>query len=585
MIELSIVTGTYNRLPYLQKMAQSVRSSLGFGIPYEIIVVDGGSTDGSQAWCKTQKDIVLIEQGELLGAIAAFDAGFKRARGRYVVIGGDDVVYHAQTLTRALVFMHNNLNKIGIGCLYQDRDGQPMHVSPMAAHTNGRMTSVPYGQKCIIPKWLGDACRWWELPGARTYGGDNALSARVIEAGWGIAAIPETAIHDALPDDELSRINNPPHDNNHPDTQAYLNLYPRGPEIGRPRSVFPPDGWIRPMRILYAPIYETNHQVQHEQKRGLRRALQRIGLVWEVDYLALPPEAILQAADIWQPDLIVTQFHDANFFTPYHAKQLRQRHPQAKIVNWNGDVYNRIADPKFASYAEALKFFDWQLTVSEPAAKSAAARGVRAAYWQIGFEADGVGYEPDANTRQHDILLLGNGYRPERHRLASVLKSLPYDTGIYGDYYPAGVAYAPTTYDFRAGCRLYRAAKVAISDDMWNERGFVSNRLLQCLAAGGALALQQRIDGLEELMGFQNEVHLVYYHDTDELPDFLAYWLHPDQDARRRKIAAQGQAFILKQHSFEARVKELMQLLQGRRPEPGVDPTLAAFHEVGASRA
>lgn len=580
MIELSVVTGTYNRLPYLQKMVQSVRTSLPYGVPYEVVVVDGGSADGSQAWCRAQKDIILIEQNELRGAIAAFDAGFKAARGRYILIGGDDVIYHDYALAKALVFMHK-AQDVGIGCLYQDRGGLSLHVSPMPAHLpDGRMISVTYGQKCIIPKWLGDACRWWELPGARTYGGDNALSARVIEAGWKVSAIPDTAIHDALPDDQLSRINNPPRDDTHPDTAAYLRLFPKGPEIGKPRTIFPPADWHVPLRILYAPIFEANNARQYEQKRGLRRALQRIGLVWEVDYLNNPPESLLRAADIWQPNLIITQLHDCNYITPYHCKLLRERHPAARIVNWNGDVYDRIADPKFASYAEGLRHFDLQGTVSTVARDSARARGVRAEYWQIGFEPDGVGHEPDANTRQHDILLLGNGYRPERHVLASLLKSLPYNAGIYGDYYPTGTAFPPNTYDFRAGCRLYRNAKVAISDDMWNTRGFVSNRLLQCLAAGGALALQQRIDGLTELLGFEDGYHLVYYDGLDDLEAKLDYWLHPDRDDERRKIARQGQAFVLRAHSFDARVKELLAILDGIRPEPGADPTLANFHEV-----
>jgi hypothetical protein len=40
-IEISVVTGTYNRLVYLQKMVESVRKSIGRGIPYEIVIVDG----------------------------------------------------------------------------------------------------------------------------------------------------------------------------------------------------------------------------------------------------------------------------------------------------------------------------------------------------------------------------------------------------------------------------------------------------------------------------------------------------------------------------------------------------------------
>jgi len=66
---LSIVTGTYNRLDLLQQMVASVRRSLYCGLPYEFIIVDGGSNDGTIEWCNLQSDVVLVAHGELRGAI------------------------------------------------------------------------------------------------------------------------------------------------------------------------------------------------------------------------------------------------------------------------------------------------------------------------------------------------------------------------------------------------------------------------------------------------------------------------------------------------------------------------------------
>jgi glycosyltransferase involved in cell wall biosynthesis len=50
--QLSFVLGSYNRRKFLQGAIQSVRQN-GIKVPYEIIVVDGGSTDGS-LHCPTQ---------------------------------------------------------------------------------------------------------------------------------------------------------------------------------------------------------------------------------------------------------------------------------------------------------------------------------------------------------------------------------------------------------------------------------------------------------------------------------------------------------------------------------------------------
>jgi glycosyltransferase involved in cell wall biosynthesis len=47
--QISVVLGTYNRLPFLKATIASVRTSQ-IDIPYEIVVVDGGSSDGTIEW-------------------------------------------------------------------------------------------------------------------------------------------------------------------------------------------------------------------------------------------------------------------------------------------------------------------------------------------------------------------------------------------------------------------------------------------------------------------------------------------------------------------------------------------------------
>src|SRR5262245_31491930 len=66
---VSIVLGSYNRQPFLKAAIESVRSNCA-GMAHEIIVIDGGSTDGSVEWLVSQKDILTIVQhnrGEFLG--------------------------------------------------------------------------------------------------------------------------------------------------------------------------------------------------------------------------------------------------------------------------------------------------------------------------------------------------------------------------------------------------------------------------------------------------------------------------------------------------------------------------------------
>jgi glycosyltransferase involved in cell wall biosynthesis len=76
-LDVAIVLGTYNRLGLLQAAVSSIRRSVGV-LSYTIIVVDGGSTDGSVEWLADQDDVTLIA-GDLSGAVRNFNLGFARA--------------------------------------------------------------------------------------------------------------------------------------------------------------------------------------------------------------------------------------------------------------------------------------------------------------------------------------------------------------------------------------------------------------------------------------------------------------------------------------------------------------------------
>ena len=95
-MKLSIVIGTLNRLRHLIKCIESVRQSCG-NMDYEIIVVDGGSIDGTPQWASKQR-LIFIEQGAAYGAVYAFNAGFAAAEGEYVAALNDDCIVVGPTL-------------------------------------------------------------------------------------------------------------------------------------------------------------------------------------------------------------------------------------------------------------------------------------------------------------------------------------------------------------------------------------------------------------------------------------------------------------------------------------------------------
>lgn len=544
---LSIVTGTYNRLDFLRAMLDSARRQIPPSIAYECIVVDGGSTDGTQAWCKQQSDVRLIEQGELLGAIKAFDAGAEAAQGEYVLLANDDVLFLEGGIMRALVYLDSHAYSGAVA--FADDRPAPGKAGGYgvqyltAMRTPGEPTNVIYAQVGLFRKWLGQLAGWWgshdPIMGAgHTYGGDNYLSARIWEMGYSVDAVEGAAVHDRIPPDDLRQRN---HTVEQRIGSAYYRRYPNGVNIAS--QPMPPNPQAERLRILYLPLFSPGYG---RYKRGLCDALSSVGLVYELDYVRYPETFVRTVAD-FQPHLILTQFHGANEITPSALAEARTYAPDAVVVNWCGDVYiNQMTAPDMLAL---LREVDLQLVVNADVLPFYEAHGIGAAYWQIGFEPVS---ELPPNVPVWDLLFMANAYSESRKALGAALRYLRAATGLYGFGWdePSGTSF----YDFAKGAALYRNCKIAIGDNMYGDRGFVSNRLFEALA-NGAFLLQQTVPGLEELTGLIDGVHYVAWRDRDDLKGKVEYYLH--SDAERQKIAAQGMAFVRKYHSFDARVREL----------------------------
>lgn len=189
---LSVVFGTLNRAPFLARALQSIPPAAA-ELSFEIIVVDGGSTDGTmdvlQGATFHHYPLTILAQGERLGAVAAFNAGFRAARGTYVAAFNDDAEYFGAPLSAAVTRLERDrrIGQIAIPFATQKVSSvqgcdPTVHATPEVALVNlPHLGAVPYANFSVVSRALGDRCGWWG--NFYHYAGDTHLSASVWAAG------------------------------------------------------------------------------------------------------------------------------------------------------------------------------------------------------------------------------------------------------------------------------------------------------------------------------------------------------------------------------------------------------------------
>ncbi|MFA5714369.1 MAG: glycosyltransferase [Candidatus Paceibacterota bacterium] len=181
MIDLSIVFGTYNRLFYLRILEQStaIADLYKSKLDVEYIIVDGGSTDGTVSYLRDLKDVILIDQGGLLGCVDAYNKGFARARGKYVAFLNDDVTVENDALAQSVEMLDNNPN-IGMVAIPYENPGMPR----MVAYCTAGSPSKKYLFACfgVLRRELGERAGWFD--GFYHYCGDSHLAMSIWKMGY-----------------------------------------------------------------------------------------------------------------------------------------------------------------------------------------------------------------------------------------------------------------------------------------------------------------------------------------------------------------------------------------------------------------
>lgn len=195
--EISVVLGSYNRRRFLQRSLESLRAN-GIAVPYETIVVDGGSTDGSVRWLARQRDVVTIVQhnrGTFRGRPIErrswgyfMNLAMKSAQGRYILMISDDcLLVPGAVMAGHAHFEAARAQGRPLAALAFPWRDWPVRDDYRVGRTMGGRMLVNHG---LLLRDALEQIGWIDEDRYRFYHGDSDLALRLWDAGGTIEACP-----------------------------------------------------------------------------------------------------------------------------------------------------------------------------------------------------------------------------------------------------------------------------------------------------------------------------------------------------------------------------------------------------------
>ena len=126
-MNVSVIIVNYNTLHVLRPCLDSIMENT-HDVPFEIIVVDNGSTDGSIEALSDDSRITLIPAGENLGFGKANNKGLEQAKGKYIFFLNSDTLLRNNAIKMLYDFAEQYQGRLGaLGCILEDRQGHQIH--------------------------------------------------------------------------------------------------------------------------------------------------------------------------------------------------------------------------------------------------------------------------------------------------------------------------------------------------------------------------------------------------------------------------------------------------------------------------
>ena len=105
--------------------------------------------------------------------------------------------------------------------------------------------------------------------------------------------------------------------------------------------------------------------------------------------------------------------------------------------------------------------------------------------------------------------------------------------------------------------KAYSSCKILLNDhwDDMKEKGFISNRIFDALACG-TFVISDHMDAISSLL----EGNVITYDTVEDLDKKLDYYLENENE--RIDLAKKGQEIVLKNHTFDNRVEQILEIIE-----------------------
>jgi GT2 family glycosyltransferase len=181
---VSFVIGTRDRSWYLERTIESIRDELA-PPEAEVIVVEGGSSDGSAQWLAEQRDVQTIHQTRQGSWGMFMNLGFRAATGRVVCMLSDDCLLVPGAIRNGLARFDTAGQRVGAVAFYW-RNWPEQRRYRVGLTFGGRMF-VNHG---LFLREALESIGFADEDAFAFYHADGDLALRLAAAGWSCVDSP-----------------------------------------------------------------------------------------------------------------------------------------------------------------------------------------------------------------------------------------------------------------------------------------------------------------------------------------------------------------------------------------------------------